>query len=693
MARIRAGQETYSPSATSMTAILPEHASGDLLILFCICSATSGTYTTPSGWTSLSAYQVTGLRCAVFHKTASSSAETNPSIVVSSAGLHMVYAISVKDHDGFDVTVISDATADGTQTVAMTTNYNGSLLIYGLMMGAANSNSVQNSQIDPSSGFANVFQGAANQAALSIYMREQTTAGAVTQVGTHRNTTTYKPSYCQLAIKSAANSQPRPDPTSDITILEYGIEDSPNEKGNTVTNGATFTPIDGLTGTTHFFGLSAYTAGIAHANPYWRGWRAGGQSGGATPTQIQAAYITLGAAVDLTDSFLVGRYGAASIPLLYGHGRFEYNGGVITVGENSDYRSWTVTAFDQSDADRGGAGTFVIDMTSSGFETSATPPDLSAITKIQIGATYSSLISGGTPSLDISCLTKVKKVVAAGGSSADPMGFSDFIRWVCNGFVIPLADVKGKAATLYAPIQIGGGDAVHAVMDGFSIQFPVSSTDDPKAAGLHLGTQTLGISIDGNAGDTIKLTNGVISSPSEFHFNFLSTCSASATYDFTGLTVNNALVTLRDVTTFSGMVFVSCEIVQNGASITGCTFNNCSIESDDPGAIQSSTFTSGGLSHRPKASGTWPKDGNRIRVLFRQRGLWIKDACLDRNNQADQPQRQCDGDEQGQLPHPLGLSLSNSQPRRSRCSSPRRAPRVSRQRATGIQPERFTRRG
>ncbi len=167
----------------------------------------------------------------------------------------------------------------------------------------------------------------------------------------------------------------------------------------------------------------------------------------------------------------------------------------------------------------------------------------------------------------------VNTQVIAGGDTTTPVDIAGMIE-VGKSFRLPIIQKAGaNGAVSYAPIQIGGGDAVNFQVDAGALQFPRRSSQTAKELAFHGADNTLGISFSGVSGDTIKLTNSVITSPTPYFFTINGAATSAATWDFNGLVLVNATTTLRDVTTFSGVSFTSCPSID----ATACDLSNCSI--------------------------------------------------------------------------------------------------------------------
>lgn len=176
--------------------------------------------------------------------------------------------------------------------------------------------------------------------------------------------------------------------------------------------------------------------------------------------------------------------------------------------------------------------------------------------------------------------------IVAGGTAAAPVD-SDGLASIGKSFRLPVIQKSGGYGLLsYAPIQIGGGDAVNFQIDAGSLQFPRRYSTTTKELSFHAADNTVGISYAGKSGDVIRHTNSVITSPTSYYWNINAAATSAATWDFTGLVVVNAAVVLRPVTTFNSMTFSGCGSID----ASGCAITN-SIISNPPAAGSNFTVT------------------------------------------------------------------------------------------------------
>jgi hypothetical protein len=204
--------------------------------------------------------------------------------------------------------------------------------------------------------------------------------------------------------------------------------------------------------------------------------------------------------------------------------------------------------------------------------------------------------------------------VLNGGSTSIPISLDEFLAL---GDASPVQLFRD--GILMIPVTFGGSDPMHYVLDGFTLSFPGVATPwtDPynvlPRSSAHYDEGTLGFKLDARSGDTLKMTNGKISSVSPWAFDILSTASSGATWDFSGLLLVNANVTLRAVHTFSGMTFQNCpSFTQNSAVIDGSSFYGTKVTANNPGLIDNCDFTSSGAGHAIEitATGTYTMSGD-----------------------------------------------------------------------------------
>jgi len=175
----------------------------------------------------------------------------------------------------------------------------------------------------------------------------------------------------------------------------------------------------------------------------------------------------------------------------------------------------------------------------------------------------------------------VGRQVVAGGDSANPVGITGLVE-VGKSFRLPVIQQAGANGIVsFAPVQIGGGDAVYFIVDAGAIQFPSRASASAKDVQYHASDNKVGLYLAGKSGDTIKLTNSVVTSATPYIFEITAGATSAATWDLSGLVLVGANVTLRNVMTFLGMSFSSCPtLIFSGCSLDGCAISKVPAGND-----------------------------------------------------------------------------------------------------------------
>lgn len=315
-------------------------------------------------------------------------------------------------------------------------------------------------------------------------------------------------------------------------------------------------------------------------------------------TQIGGTYIDLGTTVNLANKIVVGNY-AFALPRDYvDAARYSEGGGVHIFFADTSFnrKHWCIGSYlDKYTPKDSAYNRFAIDWeqtTDTTIGRTQTDPS-DTIADVFLGG----LFPRGAGSFYVTHMAAIDpaNAVINGGSSTNPIDLDTFRAL---GDASPLNLFKDDLIVI--PVTIGGSDSVHFNITGFALEFPKVATPwtDPyntePSSLAHYDENVLGFNLDARANDTCKMTAGRISSESKWKFNITSTASASATWDFSNLTLVNSTVTLRAVTTFSSMTFDTCTITQNSATISNNSFVNSKITSNNPAVISGNSFVSGG---------------------------------------------------------------------------------------------------
>lgn len=201
--------------------------------------------------------------------------------------------------------------------------------------------------------------------------------------------------------------------------------------------------------------------------------------------------------------------------------------------------------------------------------------------------------------------------VLAGGTVSTPLNLADVVRAVADQKLRLSAQLQGNSqALMLQAVQFGNGGPNPVVLnlDSTAIEFPARKNAAAKIVNYNGIDDSVGLTYYPGATDTIIHRSSVISSANKYHWRIHASASASATYDFTGLSLIGAGdVQLRAVTTFTGMTFTDCPtITQNSAVISGCSFADSKVISAalaDMDNISGCEFVSSGTGHAIEVGG------------------------------------------------------------------------------------------
>lgn len=321
-------------------------------------------------------------------------------------------------------------------------------------------------------------------------------------------------------------------------------------------------------------------------------------TGASNVSQISANYIDLGSTVDLSGKIVCGTY-QFSLPRDYvDMSRFKEGGGVHVGFADTSFnrKMWCVGSYLDAQTNDAQRNRFAIDWAQATDTThSRTTTDPSnTIADVLIGSR--NVRGAGSVAFSHMLAVTPANMVVNGGSSASPITVTELLA-LGNASPVQLF----RDYQFMVPVTFGGSDSMHAALDGFTFTFPKTATawTDPYNVGpcsaAHYDSGVLGFTFDARSGDTMKMTDGKITSESTWKFNVTSSASASASWDFSGMLIINANVTLRSVFTWSGIKWQSCPtFTTNGATITNNTFVNTKVGVSSPAnaaLISNSTFT------------------------------------------------------------------------------------------------------
>jgi len=316
------------------------------------------------------------------------------------------------------------------------------------------------------------------------------------------------------------------------------------------------------------FGLCPFSnamSGTPAISANWQGYRL--DRGSGTDLSTGAVLGTFMNANPRDASFDQGRLKESNLP---------FGLGLILQDTSGNWRGWQIGALDATPTTMG-IYVFGVDADNSTTATQTSGAFASSAVR-KFGFLYSAPRTATVNYWSYLVQTQTLKMV--GGSASLPASIVDLNK-VGNHFLFPLIQRQGSSAVLsLTPIQLGGSVASYINLDSTNIQFPQIASVAQKQVYWHgIGdgsTNTLALTYKLLAGDTIIHTNSIVSSPSKYTWAIDASSSASATYNFSGLTIIGANpVTFVNVTTFTGISMSGCGTI----ATTGCNLDNCTISS------------------------------------------------------------------------------------------------------------------
>lgn len=571
--------QTSSTGATSVALVFPPHQANDIIVVHWTQDAVTTANVNVAGWLPISVEQsVTGeLVSRVFWKRATSNTES-ASITITAADAYVIRSFVIRDVD--TVTAIDSSNNSSNATVTsqfasetITTTTNDCFLLYchgidNIALAAHSDPGVHFIQSADSQG-TNDTSSVASAAAWYI----QRTAGVVPRP-TWRCSLAGPRTGHTIAFRNRTGGRIPAylDDISTPTALVAGHHFS-------TLNGIDFPAALSLAnigpsgiGTPTVFDAAAAVADFG-INPY-------SSALSSTPAQTAATSVSgfqvnFNPNVNLSSRFVVG-YAIASTPRQgsFDHGSVDQGGTFLAFGSgvipNTNYRSYQALARDAK-TNTVGRGVFSVNPNQIATAYGANGTYNPALTSRML---FLSNNPTATITLYTSDWAAVEKIVVAGGTDEFPVD-SEGVAQAANSFRTPVLALDGSSGILsYVPLQIGGGDQVNFVIDGGALQFPRIYNKVSKEINFHAANTSIGIEYAANVGDRIHHTNSVITSESPYYWRIANTASRSALWDFRGLTVVGADVTLANVITFDQMTFAEFEkVLAPNCKITNSVFS------------------------------------------------------------------------------------------------------------------------
>jgi hypothetical protein len=588
---------TYTPA-------LPDHAQDDVVFVSVFIDNPSAFTigTSGAGWTVLLNTSVGGISHALLYQVAGASPLTAPTVTIASVPDNFsVVSVSVRDADTttpIDAQSYNSGT-DARTTAALTTSSTNTLLllflVHDFVAGCRQIplNSVRIVESSKDSSATNTvsvrrFAGSGTAPAITAALSGNTSGGSSL-------------AYIAVKNKSGGELEPEWDTTGQL-LVKFGDVTTPSSSSLS----AVASSIDGMT----VVDATNNSAGTTSAAEW-------GQYGGMTLSStgpvdrwMGLLYTIDSGPVDVTGGLVSVRH---IVPSVLGA-----KGAIVVLMDGSS--NWSAFSWYRS-ADFPPYGYtemfFVFDFSlATPLATSATPADLSAVTKIGFAGNHN--LAGG---LILNTSFVMKDVLLwgknrfVGGVSARPLSAVSISQSLFT------ADMRGQLvaggvaqSSSLVPLQIGDGSLATVVdMRNANFEFNSSSLFSMPPESRNE------FRIYASNSDVIDLTGAVFSATSANKtFVIDPSCSVSAT-----VTLDDCLFSGLNVTWLSGIdanrcSFAGCYTVSgDGAVFASCSFSQsvaaAALLTSDPGNVSNCEFISaagGGHALEISATGTFNYSGN-----------------------------------------------------------------------------------
>ena len=598
---------TFGAAITNTSMNMPQHQSGDLLIALVTMNAgaaSSGAASVPTSANWVVGSDATNTANTFTWLRALATA-TNNVLALTTADDYCCTIISIRDHGGTTATnAINTSNIVGTTTAsvnpvntAITPTVNDTLVLYMVSVDGAGTMAHSPPGIQHLISYDN---GGGNNAAfvsqaVGWYIHRTGNTAVPTPTWSSNLSGAY--ARATIAISNAVNGiipayiGDNPTPASTIlsghiltnvtgTLFNYSAT---NVMTGNMTNGKTTSQVAVSTSAGLDLGINPFSAAAAKASA---------TQAATALTGFEVVFRNAANNANLARDFSTGNLIVGSViggtPKMgtFGIGSVAEGGCVVRVGSGaSAWKAYQVAAKDAVPTTEV-RSVFSIEP---GFATSQYGTAGSWTTNSTLYVQFLSNQPSFSSTVNWAEIYYAGVHVVCGGTTAAPVD-SDGLALIGKSYRLPVIQKFGGAGILsYVPIKIGGEDQVIFDIDAGALQFPRRYNVTTKELGYHGSDGKLGIEYAAVSGDVVRHTNSVITSSTPFYWRIGATASSAATWNFTGTTVVNALVTLRNVTTFDSMSFSDC--VSIDASGTTVKNSNLSLVSttNNPLTVTSTT--------------------------------------------------------------------------------------------------------
>ena len=571
--------ENGAGGATSIICNMPPHDPNDILLAIVAVNGTTAVSMTAAAgtWAQIGTTQTAnaGITSAAFWMRADVTDTETATVALTAADDYAIKIIAIKDcvttGTPFNVqssTNSGTATASQFNSVAVTTTVADSLIIYAHALDG----SVPQVHSDPgvhhliSSDATGTSAQTSSHSSVSWYI--QRAIGTTPTPSWTANAAAVRTNHTIAFTNRAGGRIPAyiDDVTSPGTVLHPGLYIG--TLNNTVVT-TTFTSTAAINSKTvgtstavlgADFGINSYSNAV-------------GRTAAVTAaTALNGYQITFTGNRNLSTGIVMGAVIAGTPKMgTFGLGSIAQGGYVVRLGSSATAWNAYQVAAKNTAVTTEGRYVFAIQpgYTASTYGvTQGTAVNTAAVSHMQ----FLLNCPGFATTLYLSDLTQVFTQVVAGGDANFPVD-ADGLAEIGKSFRIPVLQKVGASVLCFAPVQIGGGDAVNFNINAGAIQFPRRYNQDAKELAYHAADNFAGISFAAKLGDSVSLTNSVITSPTPYRFEILSTATSAASWNFSGTTIVNAAVTLKPVVTFDTITFNNCITLNT----SDCAVSNSSI--------------------------------------------------------------------------------------------------------------------
>jgi hypothetical protein len=592
-------------AVTNLAITLPAHVAGDYFVIF--SGMDTGT-TTAGGtmtWAAVTGVTQnvtgTGITSTLIYAKTAGAAET---LTITTADAYAIQLIQIRGADQttpFDGTG-THATNGATLSNVLTsgtfaTSLSNSLVLYFV----ASEGTATQTHSDPGvmslASHDSTGTTATTSAASSAAWYIQAAAGTV-PAATWSSSLSTTFTRATIAFRNAAGGivpayvMNSPAPATRITsAFHIGTVDP------TFTFPAALTNIGNVAGKTRTFSAAVLGADFG-VNPYASGISK--TSATVAATSLAGYEINFATARNMTGQLLVGSLIANSPKTgTFSLGSIAQGGSVLAVGTSTT--AWNAYQIAASDSKPTTEQRYVFAIqpgfSGTAYATGTASATVTSIDFFQFIENYPNGTAGVTY---LSEFHQANEHIVAGGTSTNPVD-NDGLVGVGKSFLLPLIQKTGPTSLVsYIPIRIGGGSPINFMIDFGTLQFPRRANTTLREISFHANNNVVGIEYHGKAGDSIKHTNSVITSPNKYYwrFNAATGNTGVVTYDFSGLSVIGAgQVGLSSVVPLSEVSFVQCDEIDisSANTLTSCVFAQSTASATTGGVIKITSSTEAGL--------------------------------------------------------------------------------------------------